>query len=82
MGSGIVTKRRAKVFTGAFTLKRAFLCFSIAFAAFLASAIIAFCCSLYAFLVAASRSLTTFFASLLAFFTALSFAFRSLSSLF
>jgi len=48
----------------------------------LAFTTIAFCCSLYAFLAAASRSLTTFFVSLLAFFTALSFAFRSLFSLF
>jgi len=82
MGLGIVIERRVEVFTGAFTLRRAFLCFSIAFAAFLAFTTIAFCCSLYAFLAAASRSLTTFFVSLLAFFTALSFAFRSLFSLF
>jgi len=68
VGSGIRTERRVEVFTSAFTLRRAFLCFDTAFAAFLASATIAFCCSFYAFLAAASCSLTTLFAaSLIAF---------------
>jgi len=65
VGLGIRIKCQVKVFTSAFTLRRAFLCFSIAFVAFLALAAIAFCCSFYAFLVAASCSLTTLSATAL-----------------
>ncbi len=65
VGLGIRIEYRANVFTGAFTLGKAFLCFGIAFAAFLALAAIAFCCSFYAFLAAAFCSLTTLFAAFL-----------------
>jgi hypothetical protein len=82
IGLGTIIKRRAKTFISAFTLKRAFISFSTAFAAFFAFAAIDFCCSFYAFFAAATCNLASFFVAALAFFIAISFAFRSLSSLF
>jgi hypothetical protein len=82
VGSGTIIERRAETFTGAFTLGRAFIGFGIAFIAFFTSATIDFYCSFYAFFAAAACSLASFSAAALAFFMAVSFAFRSLSSLF
>jgi len=82
VGSGTITERRAETFTSAFTLGRAFVGFSTAFAAFFAFATIDFCYSFCAFFAAAACNLASFSAAALAFFIAVSFAFRSLSSLF
>jgi hypothetical protein len=82
IGSRTIIEHQAKTFTSAFTLKRAFISFSIAFAAFFAFAIIDFCCSFYAFFAATTCNLASFSAATLAFFIAISFAFCSLSSLF
>ena len=82
VGSGMIIERWAETFTGAFTLGRAFVGFGTAFVAFFASATIDFCCSFCAFFAAAAYNLASFSAAALAFFMAVSFAFRSLSSLF
>jgi len=68
VGSRTIIERREEVFTSAFTLRGALFRFSTAFAAFLALATIAFCCSFYAFFAAASKSLTTFSVAALASF--------------